>query len=516
LDAPDRETVDTLTQIPRTAARLDAAQLQARGDMPATELRAALHTTADLVADYLEEVEGYAVLPRVRPGELRDRLDGPAPEQPEPLADILADVAAEVVPNVTHWQHPGYFAYFPSSASAIGLLGELVSSGLNANAFLWRTSPVGAELEAITVDWLRQGLGLPDDLDGVYNDTASTSSLAALAAARQHATGQASQAGLRGAPPLRIYASADAHSSIERAAMILGIGRDGVHAVAVDAGRAMDPRDLAATIEADRKAGRLPAAVVATIGTTSTTAVDPVSAIAEVCAAQGIWLHVDAAYAGPVALLPEMRHHFRGWERADSIVVNPHKWLFTPFDCSLLLTRRLDTLRDALSLMPEYLRTTDSRTAGRDYSEYIPQLGRKARGIKMWMLLRYFGLDGLRSRLRDHLALAQELAAAVEAEPEATLMAPVPFGLVCFRWRPGRFAGREHEPDVAAELDRLNEALMGRVNDDGRVFLSHTRVEGRFTLRIAIGNLRTERRHVLGAWQLVRETALALDTGAPR
>jgi len=505
VDLVDSEPIGT------SSASLDDAQLQASGDMPAAELRAALHEVADMVADYLENVETYAVLPGIQPGELRGQLDGPPPEAPEPLADILRDVRSEVIPNVTHWQHPGYFAYFPASASAIGVLGELVSVGLNANAFLWRTSPVGAELEGITVDWLRAGLGLPSSFDGVFNDTASISSLAALAAARQHATGNASQAGLKASPPLRLYTSSEAHSSIERAAMILGIGRDGVRKIEVDAVRAMDPAALRRAVADDRAAGWRPGGVVATIGTTSTTAVDPVADIADICAAEGIWLHIDAAYAGPTALIPAMRHHFAGWERADSIVVNPHKWMFTPFDCSLLLTPRMDTLRDALSLVPEYLRTTDGRGAGRDYNEYIPQLGRKARGIKMWMQLRYFGLSGLRARIQAHLDLAADLAATIDAEPDAELMAPVPFGLVCFRWRPARYQGREDEPEVTAALDALNERLMNRLNEGGEVFLSHTRIEGRFTLRIAIGNIRTERRHVERAWDLVRSTVAELD-----
>jgi aromatic-L-amino-acid decarboxylase len=478
--------------------------------MPDRVLRAALHETADLVADYLTGVEEYAILPPVQPGELRRRLDGPPPEDPEPLEDILRDVREQVVPNVTHWQHPSYFAYFPASASGIGLLGEMVASGLNANAFLWRTSPVGAELEGITVDWLRQGLGLPDAFDGVFNDTASMSSLAALAAARQRATGDASQAGLRASAPLRFYASAEAHSSIVRAAMILGIGREGVRNVAVDHDRAMDPEALRAAILEDRAAGWLPAGVVATVGTTSTTAVDPVAAIADVCAAEGLWLHVDAAYAGPTALIPEMRHYFDGWERAASIVVNPHKWMFTPFDCSLLLTRDMGTLRDALSLVPEYLRTTDGRDTGRDYNEYIPQLGRRARGIKMWMQLRYFGLSGLRSRLQLHLDLAAALAQWIDADPDFERLAPAPFGLVCFRWRPAHLAGGEDDPAVAAALDAANERLMNALNATGRVFLSHTRVDGRFTLRLAIGNIRTEPRHVEEAWELTRELAEAL------
>jgi aromatic-L-amino-acid decarboxylase len=470
-----------------------------------------------LVPDIPEDVgEGLRVLRdrACQPSGQFAWLDGPPPEDPQPLGTILDDVRTDIVPNVTHWQHPAYFAYFPSSASAIGLLGEMVASGLNANAFLWRTSPIGAELEGITVDWLRQGLGLPDTFDGVFNDTASMSSLAALAAARQQATGDASQAGLRASAPVRFYSSSEAHSSIERAAMILGVGREGVRKVAVDGDRAMVPLALRAAIAEDREAGWLPGGVVATVGTTSTTAVDPVADIADVCAAEGLWLHVDAAYAGVTALIPAMRHHFRGWERADSIVVNPHKWLFTPFDCSLLLTRRMATLRDALSLVPEYLRTTDGKDAGRDYNEYIPQLGRRARGIKMWMQLRYFGLSGLRARLQQHLDLAADLAGWVDADPDFERLAPAPFGLVCFRWRPAGLAGREGEAGVAARLDAANERLMNQLNADGRIFLSHTRIDGRFSLRIAIGNIRTERRHVELAWRLVRDAASDLEVEA--
>ena len=479
--------------------------------MPAIELRAALHEMADIVADYLGHVEEYAVLPQVRPGELSDRLAGPPPEDPEPLEHIIRDLRAEVIPNVTHWQSPNNLAYFSSTASGIGILGDLISSGLNSNAFIWRVSPVGAELEAITVDWLRDGLGLPGDFDGVFNDTASISTLSGLACARQQATGNASQAGLRASAPLRVYSSPHAHSSVERAAMILGIGREGVRAIDVDRLLAMDPAALRAAIAEDRAAGWLPAGIVATIGTTSTTAIDPVDAIADVARDEGIWLHVDAAYAGPTALIPEMRQYFAGWERADSIVVNPHKWMFTPFDCSLLLTRSMPTLRTALSLVPEYLRTYDGKDAGRDYSEYTPQLGRKARGIKMWMQLRYFGLSGLRARLQLHIDLAHELASWIEDDADAELLYPVPFGTVCFRMRPRRYAGREGEPEVAEAIDRLNEAVMNSLNGSGEVFLSHTKIGGRFLLRAAIGNLRTERRHIEHAWQLLRSAALDLD-----
>ncbi len=493
---------------------LDEAQRAASGDMPVNELRAGLHMTADLVADYLEGIEQYAVLPLIEPGELTVRLGGPPPEEPQPLAQIMRDVSSEVVPNVTHWQSPNNLAYIGSTASGIGIIGELVSTALNANAFLWRVSPVGTELEGITVDWLRQGFGLPDAFDGVYNDTASMSTLSGLACARQQATGNASQAGLRDARPLRIYTSSQAHSSIERAAMILGIGREGVRTIELDGELAMRPDALRDAIAEDRAAGWLPAGVAATIGTTGTTAIDPVADIADVAGSEGLWLHVDAAYAGSAALIPEMRGYFAGWERADSIVVNPHKWMFTPFDCSLLLTRKMATLRDALSLVPEYLRTYDGKDAGRDYSEYVPQLGRKARGIKMWMQLRYFGLAGIRARVQEHIDLAHELAAWIEADPDAEVLFPVPFATVCFRMRPQRYVGREGEPEVAQAIDALNEAVMNRLNGSGRIFLSHTRIDGVFVLRLAIGNLRMERRHIERAWALLQAAARELDAEA--
>jgi aromatic-L-amino-acid decarboxylase len=475
---------------------LDAAQRSGHGDMDATAFRRAAHEVADLMADYLATVEQRPVLPPVAPGQIRAQLPVAAPAAPEPLGRILADYRALIEPNVTHWQHPSFFAYFPSTASAPGILGEMLMSTLVANAMLWRTSPAATELEEVTVAWLRQALGLPETFDGLYTDTASTSSLGALAAARQLATGDAAASGLHGAR-LRIYASAEAHSSIEKAAMILGLGRAGVRRVAADGTYAMVPEALAAAIVEDRAAGWRPAAVVATIGTTGSNAVDPIGPLAEIAARERLWLHVDAAYAGVVALLPDRRAPFGGWELADSIVVNPHKWLFTPIDCSLLLTRRPDVLRDALSLVPEYLRTTD-QAAVHDYSEYQPQLGRRFRALKIWFIVRYFGLSGLQSRIADHLDQAARFAAWVDAEPEAERLAPVPFATVCFRWRP---SGATDEPT----LDRLNERLMERLNAGGELFLSHTRLGGRFALRLALGNLRTELRHVERAWTLVRE-----------
>ena len=491
---------------------LDAAQRSAHGDMLPDDFRRAAHRVADLMADYLENVEHYPVLPHVTPAGLRAALLGPPPEEPQPLDAILADYATLVEPNITHWQHPGFFAYFASTGSAPGILGEMLTSTLIANAMLWRTAPVATELEQITVDWLRQGLGLPDGFDGLYTDTASTSSLIGLAAARQTA-GDAAKDGLGGRAPLRIYASTEAHSSIEKAAMTLGLGRAGVRRIPVNARFEMEVPALSAAVAEDREEGWRPCGVVSTIGTTSTTSVDPTAAIADVAEREGLWLHVDAAYAGVVALIPERRGAFAGWERADSIVVNPHKWLFTPIDCSLLLSRRMETIRDAFSLVPEYLRTTGGAESGRDFNEYTPQLGRRFRALKMWMLLRYFGLAGLRARIAEHISWAGRFAEWVDAERDAQRMAPVPFSTVCFRWRPGRFAGREDEPAVADELDALNEALLARLNDTGTVFLSHTRLGGRFVIRIAINNLHSELAHVARAWELVREIGRELDRG---
>jgi aromatic-L-amino-acid decarboxylase len=377
---------------------------------------------------------------------------------------------------------------------------------------LWRTSPIGTELEGVVVRWLREGLGLPASFDGLLTDTASTSTLIAIAAAREAAGLDASAEGLagRGLGRPRVYASTEAHSSIEKACMTLGLGRAAVAKIPANDRFEMDAAALERVIADDRAAGHLPIAIVATIGTTSSTSVDPVAAIADIAEREGLWLHVDSAYAGVVALLPDHRAPFAGWERADSIVVNPHKWLFTPLDASLLLTRRMDHLRAAFSLVPEYLRTLDRSNPVLDYNEYQPQLGRRMRALKLWMQLRWFGLDGLRRRIAYHLAQAERFAAWIDASPDWERLAPVPFSTVCFRYRPALLAGREDEPAVAAWLDEGNTALMDGVNRTGRVFLSHTRLAGRFTIRMAIGNLRTEPRHVELAWELLQVEAARL------
>jgi aromatic-L-amino-acid decarboxylase len=456
-------------------------------------------------------VEDFAVLPAIRPGSVAERLPPMAPEAPEDLEAILADYRTLIEPNATQWQHPGFFAYFASTASGPGILGEMLVAALGQNPMLWRTSPSGTELEQVVVDWLRQALGLPEGFDGLLTDTASTSSLIALAGARQAAGIDAAAAGIAGrsdVPALRVYASEEAHSSIDKACMTLGLGRASVVRIPTNERFELRPDALAETIAADRAAGRKPIAIVATVGTTSSTSVDPVADIADIAAGEGLWLHVDAAYAGAVAIDPGLRAPFRGWERADSIVVNPHKWLWTPVDASLLLSRRLAVIRDAFSLVPEYLRTVDSIGDGteRNFNEYTPQLGRRFRALKLWILLRWFGLDGLRARIRQHLALAAELAEWIDAAPEWERLAPVPFSTVCFRHVPPALAGD------AEAVDAHNAAVMDAVNRSGEVFLSHTRLRDRFTIRLAIGNLRTERRHVERAWELLRQAATTEET----
>jgi aromatic-L-amino-acid/L-tryptophan decarboxylase len=495
-----------VTSLDSRPGTLQPAQVDGRGDMSPEEFRAAAHRVVDQMADYLAAVETFPVLPAIAPGSVAERLPPAPPTSPEDLEAILADYHALIEPNATHWQHPGFFAYFASTASGPGILGEMLVAALGQNPMLWRTSPSGTELEQVVVDWLRQALGLPEGFDGLLTDTASTSSLIALAAARQAAGVDAAASGLAGrpdVPALRVYASEEAHSSIDKACMTLGLGRSSLVRVPTNERFEMQVDALRDAIAADRAAGRRPIAIVATVGTTSSTSADPVAAIADVAAAEGLWLHVDAAYAGAVAIDPDLRGPFAGWERADSIVVNPHKWLWTPVDASLLLSRRLDVVRDAFSLVPEYLRTVDSVGDGteRNFNEYTPQLGRRFRALKLWMILRWFGVDGLRRRIRHHLELAREFAGWIDDAPDWNRLAPVPFSTVCFRHVPPELFGEEEA------IDAHNAAIMDAVNRSGEAFLSHTKLRGRFTIRLAVGNLHTEHHHVARAWELLRAAA---------
>jgi aromatic-L-amino-acid decarboxylase len=466
-------------------------------DLPADEFRAAMHRVADLVADYLEGVGDRPVLPAVKPGEVKRVLPAAAPAEPEPLDTILDDYLRVIEPNLTHWNHPGFLAYFANTGSGPGILGETLAAALNVNAMLWRTSPAATELEERVCEWLGQMMELPAEFRGHINDTASSSSLVALAAARHRLPGlDARVRGLAGrpdAPALTVYASDQAHSSIEKSAIVLGIGQQNVRRIASDAAFRMSVPALAEAIAADRAAGKLPMAVVATVGTTSTTSIDPVPAIADLCSRYGIWLHVDAAYAGSAAIVPELRAIMPGIERADSLVVNPHKWLFTPVDCSVLFVRDPALLRAAFSLVPEYLRTAEDSEAT-NLMDYGFQLGRRFRALKLWMVIRTFGVEGLRERIRFHCALGRELAARIEADPFFELSAPVPFSTVNFRALP------DGPPEAQ---DRFNERLLARINAAGPVFLSHTVLNGRYVLHAAVGNLRTEREHIEALWELI-------------
>jgi aromatic-L-amino-acid/L-tryptophan decarboxylase len=492
----------TTTDRPQTG--LGAAGEDDLLDMGPEEFRRAAHEVVDLMADYLASIEDYAVFPNVEPGTIAPLFPSAPPEAGENIGAILADYRRLVEPNATAWQHPGFLAYFGTTASGPGILGEMLTAAIGQNAMLWRTSPIATELESVVVGWLRQALGLPDTFGGLLTDTASTSSTVALASAREVAGIDAAAKGIGGradVPRLRVYASAEAHSSIEKACMTLGLGRESYVRIPTDAGYRLRPDLLDAAIAADRTAGHLPIAIVATVGTTSSTSIDPVAAMADIAERERLWLHVDAAYGGAAAIAPEFRPLMEGWDRADSIVINPHKWLFTPLDASLYLSRRLDAARSAFSLSPEYLRTIDRAAPTLDINEYIPMLGRRFRALKLWMLIRWFGLEGLRRRIRNHVALARDFAAQVDAAPGWERLAPVPFSTVCFRRRPASIA------DDEVALERHNANVMEAVNRTGEVFLSHTKLDGRFAIRLSVGNVRTEARHVARAWELLREAA---------
>lgn len=476
------------------------------GDLDPEEFRRYGHEVVDWVARFLAAPEDHPVLARVKPGDVRRALPSTAPDAPEPLDRVLADFERVILPRLTHWNHPGFFAYFAISGSAPGILGELLSAALNVNAMLWRTSPAATELEEVVLDWLRSLLGLPASFRGVIYDTASISTLCALAAAREGAGLAIREQGMAGRadlPRLRVYTSEQAHSSVEKGAIVLGFGLEGVRKIRTDGEFRMDPTALARAISEDRAASWKPVALCATVGTTGTTSVDPVPAIADITEREGLWLHVDAAYGGVAAIVPERRHVLAGCERADSIVVNPHKWLFTPIDCSALFCRRPDVLKRAFTLVPSYLQAPEG-SAVENYMDWGPQLGRRFRALKLWMVLRAFGRSGIEARLSEHIRLGCLFAEWVDGDPDWERLAPVPFSTVVFRLRPRAWTADD------PRLDALNERLLAAVNASGEVFLSHAVLGGRYAIRLAIGNIRTEERHVQRAWEVLRAEALRL------
>ncbi len=458
------------------------------------------HELVDWLADYLTNVGDLPITPDVRPGEIRRQIPAHPPEKGEPFEAMFQDFRELILPGMTHWNHPGWFAYFPGNNSPPSILAELLTAGLGAQCMSWATSPAATELEQVTMEWLRQMLGLPAEFVGSLQDTASTATLVALLSARERATGDVSGArGMAAATaPLTVYASREAHSSVDKGVKLSGIGLDHLRHIPVDSAFAVDPAALERAIAADREAGLTPACVVATIGTTSSTAIDPVPAVAEICRRHGIWLHVDAAYAGAAAIVPELRHRFAGMELADSLVFNPHKWLLTNFDCTAYFVRDPEALLRTFQASPEYLRTRyDAEVV--NYRDWGIQLGRRFRALKLWFVLRSYGVEGLREMIRGHVALAQELAGWVSRRPDFEVMAPVPFGLVCFRYRP---EGKSEE-----ELDAVNQELMTRANARRRFHLTHTRLSGRYAIRLVVGQRSTRRDRVEEAWRVIQEEA---------
>lgn len=462
------------------------------GGMPAGEFGRAGRELIGWIEDYLANIRDYPVLPPVEPGQIAARLPASAPEKGEPMEKILEDFRAIILPGVTHWNHPRFHGYFSISASAPGILGELAAAALNVNGMLWKSCPAATELEQVVLGWLREWVGLPREFFGIVYDTASISTTHAIAAAREQA---APEARLEGMPAgLVMYTSEQAHNSVDKAAIALGVGHRNVRKVPVDAAFRMRPELLRRMVEEDRRAGRKPFCVVATAGTTSTSSIDPVPAIADVAREYGLWLHIDGAYGGPAAIVPEFRHVLEGAERADSIVINPHKWLFTPVDFSAFYTRRPDLLRRAFSLAAEYLRTAEDERAI-NLMDYGLQLGRRFRALKFWFILRYFGRERIIGILRSHIGWAHEFASWVEADARFELAAPAPLSLVCFRYRGS---------------NEQNQRLLEQVNATGKAFLSHTVLKGQFVLRMAIGNIATTREDIASLWDLIREKAAGL------
>ncbi|MQA84108.1 MAG: aspartate aminotransferase family protein [Streptosporangiales bacterium] len=486
--------------------------------MTPEEFRTYGRLAVDWIADYLERIESYPVLSQVSPGEVRAQLPARPPERGEPFEAVLADLEKVVLPGITHWQHPSFFAYFPSNASGPAILADLLSAGLGVQGMLWATSPACTELEQHVLDWLAELLDLPAAFrsdgpgGGVIQDTASSSILLALLAALHRATGGAARhEGVRGAggpegqgdrdrEGYAVYASTQVHSALVKASIIAGLGAPAVREIPVDPTTlAMDVAGLREAIEADQRAGIIPVMAVATVGTTSTSAIDPVGEIGEVCREHGIWLHVDAAYAGVAAVCPELRWINDGVGYADSYCTNPHKWLLTNFDCDAFYVADRAPLIGALSILPEYLRNAATESgAVVDYRDWQVPLGRRFRALKLWAVIRWYGTEGLREHIRGHVAAAQEFAEWVRAHPRFEIAAPHPLSLVCFRLRGGE------------EADEANAALMERLNASGELYLTHTKVNDRVTLRLAIGTTLTERRHVEAAWRRIQEAAAAL------
>jgi aromatic-L-amino-acid decarboxylase len=476
--------------------------LQPLGDVPPEEFRRQLHELADWIADYREKIETLPVAPNAKPGAIIGALPQQAPEEGEPLDRIFADTERLIVPGMVHWGHPMFLGYFGWTTTAPGILGEIITAPLNVNAMTWRTSPAATELETLVIDWLRQWMQLPNEFDGVVYDTASVGVMHALAAAREEAAPSTRKLGLAGRadlPTFRIYASEQAHSSAEKAAIALGLGEENVQRVPCDAEFRMDVSALSEMVARDRRANFKPLATIATVGTTSTASVDPVPEIAKICREHKMWLHIDGAYGAGFALLPEQKWVTGGWSKADSLVVNPHKMLFVPLDFSVLYVRDLERLRRVFTLVPEYLRG-DTVETEKNYMDYGIQLGRRFRALKAWMVFRTFGRAGMAARIREHLRLANLLADWIRIDNRFELAAPVVMPVVCFRFTAA----------PQRKIDKLNSEIVERINASGRAYLTQTKLGGRTVMRIGLGNILTTEQHLCKAWEIIQKTASEL------
>ena len=467
------------------------------GDIPADVFRQHLHRVADWIADYREQIEQRPIAPNAKPGEVLAQLETAPPERPVSLEEIFADIERVIVPGVAHWAHPQFMSYFGCTTTSPGILAEMITAALNVNAMTWRTSPAATELETLVLDWLRQWLGLPNEFAGVVYDTASVSTMHALAVAREEASTSIRTLGLSGRselPIFRVYASDQAHSSVEKAAIALGLGEHNVRRIASDSAFRMNVAGLREAVRADLRHGFKPLAIVATVGTTSTASVDPVREIAAVCAEYQMWLHIDAAYGGGLALLPEHKWVTDGWAEADSLVLNPHKMLFVPLDFSVLYVRDLERLRRLFTLSPEHLHLRDPAGVEINYMDYGVQLGRRFRALKAWVVWRAFGREGIAARIREHLRLAQLFARWIEDDSRFEISAPVMMGVVCFRLM---------DPDSKV-ADKKNSETVAKINASGRAYLTQTKLRGRVVMRLGLGNLLTTEEHLRRVWEIIR------------
>ncbi len=471
--------------------------------MTTDEFRSAAHDLVDWMADYLEQVDSFPVRPDVTPGEILRQLPDHPPENGEPYGQILRDFQTIILPGMTHWQHPSFFAYFPANSSPPSILAEMLTATLGAQCMSWVTSPAATELEERMMEWLRSMIGLPSSFTGVIQDTASTATLCAVLTARERSSAfRVNQRGFSPEVRFTAYCSTEAHSSVEKAVKIAGIGKEFLRKVPVDGDFALVPDALDDAIRRDRRRGYTPLIVVAALGTTSSTALDPLEPIGAVCRKNGVWFHVDAAYAGSALILPEMRGMLKGVELADSFVFNPHKWLLTNFDCSAYFVRDTEALVRTFAILPEYLKSAEGEQV-KNYRDWGIQLGRRFRALKLWFVLRSYGVRGLQEILRQHIAMAHRLADTIRTTPDFELLAPVPLNLLCFRYAP---AGKRNE----ADLDALNEELLHALNATGTLYITHTRLAGKYTLRMVIGQTTVKQDHIDAAWALILATARAL------